>query len=118
MNIINKLLEDPTDTNFDVAPLIHGSMKSKIPELQLAIDGFITLEQSGKISVIKQHYEDLQERKTELERIILSLAEPYTEEFNLLLTVPSIKNIFTAIAILSEIGVNMDVFPTAKHICS
>ncbi|MBW8348433.1 IS110 family transposase [Bacillus sp. IITD106] len=118
MKIINKLLEEPTDTSFEIEPLIHGSMKSKIPDLQLAIDGFITPEQSGKITVIKQHYEDLQERKNELEKIILSLAEPYTEEINLLLTVPSIKNIFTAIAILSEIGVDMDVFPTAKHSCS
>jgi len=118
MNIINKLLEDPTDTNFDIKSLIHGSMDHKIPELKLAIDGFITPEQVGKLAVIKQHYEDLKARKANLEKLILSLAEPYKEEINLLMTVPSIKNIFTAIAIISEIGVNMDVFPTAKHACS
>lgn len=118
MNIITKLLEDPTDTNFDIKSLIHGSMDHKIPELKLAIDGFITPEQVGKLAVIKQHYEDLKARKANLEKLILSLAEPYTEEINLLMTVPSIKNIFTAIAIISEIGVNMDVFPTAKHACS
>src|SRR5690625_513605 len=118
MNIINKLLEDPTDTNFDIKSLIHGSMDHKIPELKLAIDGFITPEQVCKLAVIKQHYEDLKARKANLEKLILSLAEPYKEEINLLMTVPSIKNIFTAIAIISEIGVNMDVFPTAKHACS
>lgn len=118
MNIITKLLEDPTDTNFDIKSLIHGSMDHKIPELKLAIDGFITPEQVGKLAVIKQHYEDLKARKANLEKLILSLAEPYTEEINLLMTVPSIKNIFTTIAIISEIGVNMDVFPTAKHACS
>ncbi|MBT2217513.1 IS110 family transposase [Virgibacillus dakarensis] len=118
MNIINKLLEDPTDTNFDIKPLIHGSMDHKIPALKLAIDGFITPEQAGKLAVIKQHYENLKAQKANLEKLILSLAEPYTEEINLLLTVPSIKNIFTAIAIISEIGVHMDVFPTAKHLCS
>lgn len=82
MNIINKLLENPLDTSFDIESLIHGSMKSKLPELDL------------------------------------SLAEPYTEEVNLILTVPSFKNIFFAIAVISEIDVNMDVFPTAKHLCS
>ncbi|QDI89762.1 IS110 family transposase [Salicibibacter halophilus] len=118
MNIIDKLLEDPTDTNFEIEPLIHGSMDHKIPELKLAIDGFITPEQSGKLAVIKRHYENLNVRKSDLEKLILSLAEPYTEEINLILTVPSFKNTFSAIAVVSEIGVNMDVFPTAKHLCS
>ncbi|WP_445659536.1 IS110 family transposase [Aeribacillus sp. FSL M8-0254] len=118
MNIIEKLLKNPLDTSFDIEPLIHGSMKSKLPELELAIDGFITPEQAEKLKVMKQHYEDLQSRKADLEKIILSLAESYTEEINLILTVPSFKNIFSAIAVVSEIGVNMDVFPTAKHLCS
>lgn len=118
MNIIEKLLEDPTKTDFDLDPLVYGALRNKFPELRLAIEGFITPEQAGKISVIKQHYEDLQARKAYLEELILSLADPYMEEINLLLTVPSIKSIFTAIAIISEIGVDMDVFPTAKHTCS
>ncbi|MEC5425637.1 hypothetical protein QGM71_19335 [Virgibacillus sp. C22-A2] len=41
MKIIDKVLEDPTDTDFDIETLIHGSMKDKIPDLELAIDGFI-----------------------------------------------------------------------------
>jgi len=118
MNIINRLLENPLDNNFDIEPLIHGSMKDKLPELELAIDGFITPEQAEKLKVIKQHYEDLESCKDDLEKIILSLSEPYSEEINLILTVPSFKNIFSAIAVVSEIGVNMDVFPTAKHLCS
>ncbi|WP_368654095.1 IS110 family transposase [Ornithinibacillus sp. 4-3] len=118
MNIIQKLLDHPTHTDFDIEPLVFGAMKHKVEELKLAVDGFITPEQAGKMAVIKQHYEDIQERKQELEKMILFLAEPYTEEINLLLTVPSIKNIFSAITIISEIGVKMDVFPTAKHLCS
>lgn len=118
MNIIDKLLENPLDTSFDIEPLIHGSMKDKIPDLELAIDGFITPEQAEKLKVIKQHYEDLISRRSDLEKIILSLAEPYLEEIELILTVPSIKNVFSAIAIISEIGVNMDMFPTSKHLCS
>jgi transposase len=118
MNIIDKLLENPLDTSFDIEPLIHGSMKHKIPELELAIDGFITPEQAGKLKVIQQHYEGLEFCKADLETIIASLAKSYSEEINLILTVPSFKNIFSAIAVVSEIGVNMDVFPTAKHLCS
>lgn len=80
MNIIEKLLENPLDTSFDIEPLIHGSMKNKLPELELAIDGFITPEQAEKLKVIKQHFEDLQSRKEDLEKIILSLAKSYSEE--------------------------------------
>ncbi|WP_258871984.1 hypothetical protein [Virgibacillus dokdonensis] len=49
MKIIDKLLEDPTNTTFDIKPLIYGSMKDKVTDLELAIDGFITLEQAGKL---------------------------------------------------------------------
>ena len=95
-----------------------SSMKDKLPELELAIDGLITPEQAGKLRVIRQHYDDLQNRKSDLDDIILCLSAPYAEEINLILTVPSFKNIFSAITVVSEIGVNMDVFPTAKHLCS
>lgn len=118
MTIINKLLDDPDDTSFDLEPLVHKSMHKKLPDLKLAVDGHLTPEQAEKIKIIKQHYQDIESRKAELETIILSLAESYTEELNLILTVPSFKNIFSAIAVVSEIGVNMDVFPTAKHLCS
>jgi len=55
-------------------------MKNKLPEPELAIDGFITPEQAEKLKVIKQHFEDLQSRKEDLEKIILSLAKSYSEE--------------------------------------
>ena len=118
MKIIDKILKNPLDTTFDLESLVHGSLLKKIPELKLAVDGFITLEQAGKLKIIKQHYEDLTERKSDLETIILSLSVPYLEEINLILTVPSFKNIFSAITVVSEIGADMDVFPTAKHLCS
>ncbi|WP_135550663.1 IS110 family RNA-guided transposase [Paenibacillus cymbidii] len=118
MNILDKLLDDPLDTAFDLEPLIHRSMKAKLPDLQLAVDGLITPEQAEKIKIIRQHYEDLEARKADLEAVILSLAAPCSEELQLILTVPSFKNPFSAIAVVSEIGVNMDVFPTAKHLCS
>ena len=33
--ILDKLLENPDDTSFDIEPLIHGSMKKKLPEVLL-----------------------------------------------------------------------------------
>lgn len=118
MNIIERILDNPLETKFDIASLIHGSMLSKVPELELAVDGVITQEQADKIKIIKQHYDSLDLCKLNLESLVLSLSAPYTKELELILTVPSINNILTAIKIISEIGVDMDVFPTAKHLCS
>lgn len=116
--ILDKILENPQDTSFDIKPLIHGSLKKKLPELELAIDGYITTEQAGKLKIIKKHFEDLESRKAELEELILALASPYQQELDLILTAPSFTNVFTAIGIISEIGVNMEAFPSAKHLCS
>jgi len=118
MRILDRILENPGDVSFDIEPLIHGSMKNKLPELELAIDGFITPEQAGKLKIIKKHFENLESRKAELEELILALASPYQQELDLILTAPSFKNAFTAIGIISEIGVNMEAFPSAKHLCS
>lgn len=94
-------------------------MLEKLPQLELAIDGYITTpKQATKLKIIKRHFEDLKARKADLESIILVLAKPYQQEIELILTAPSFKNIFSGIAVVSEIGVNIDVFPTAKHLCS
>jgi transposase len=118
MKILDKILENPLDTSFDIEPLIHGSMKKKLHELELAVDGYITPEQAEKLKIIKRHYQDLESRKAELEKLILALASPYQQELDLILTAPSFKNIFSAITVISEIGVNMEAFPSAKHLCS
>jgi len=116
--ILDKILENPLDTSFDIKPLIHSSMEKKLSELELAVDGYITPEQAGKLKIIKRHFEDLESRKAELEKLILALASPYQQELDLILTAPSFKNIFSAITVIAEIGVNMEAFPSAKHLCS
>jgi transposase len=117
MAIIERILENPLDTNFDVTPLIHGSLRPKAADLQLAIDGLLTPEQSQKLVIIRQHYDSLESCKFNLESVIQSLIAPLQKEIDLVATVPGIKA-FSAIAIISEIGADMSVFPTAKHLCS
>ena len=116
--ILDKLLENPADTSFDLEPLVFRSLKKKLPELRDAIDGYITPEQAGKLRIIKAHYQNLESRKAELEELILALAAPYQQELSILQTAPGISSDFTAIGIISEIGTNMEAFPSAKHLCS
>ena len=93
-------------------------MKDKLPDLELAIDGYITPEQAAKLKIIKDHFDNFESRKAELEELILALAAPYQQELTILQTAPGISSIFTAIGIISEIGTNMEAFPSAKHLCS
>ncbi len=116
--ILDKILENPDDASFDIESLIHGSMKDKLPKLELAIDGYITPEQAAKLKIIKEHFDNLESRKAELEELILALASPYQQEIAIILTAPGFKNTFSAISVISEIGTNMEAFPSAKHLCS
>lgn len=55
--------------------------------------------------------------KANLESLILSVAEKYLPQLNLVMTLPGIQS-YSAIGIISEIGVNMSVFPVSKRLCS
>lgn len=117
MKIINTILANP-DGPVELESLIHGSLKKKLPELSLAVDGIFSPEQAGKIRVIMNHLDNLKTRKDELELLIYQIAVPYSAQIDLILTTPGIKSTLSAIKIISEIGVNMEVFPSAKHLCS
>lgn len=57
--------------------------------------------------------------KAEIEREIFRLSDKYEIILSLIQTVPGFdKNPMTAIQVLSEIGGDMSVFPTAKNLVS
>lgn len=116
--ILAKILENPSDTNFNIEPLLHKSMLDKVEDIALAIDGVITQEQADKLKIIEQHYDSLQLCKSNLEKIILELAKPYEHEIALLQTIPGIDSKLTAIRIISEVSNDVSAFPTSKHLCS
>ena len=115
--ILNHILHNPDDKDFDVTPFVHKSCKTPIEEIQLSIDGAISHEQTEKLKVIRSHMDNLASCKDGLESVIVNLAKPLMPQINLVSTTPGIKE-FSAIGIISEIGVDMSAFPTAKHLCS
>jgi hypothetical protein len=114
--ITEQLLLHPSG-DFDVRPLIDGHCKSSPDKIQAAINGMMCSEQIQKLRIIRSHTDALDICKANLESVILPLAEPFRPQLDLLMTVPGVK-LHSAIAIISEIGVDMSVFPTAKHLCS
>ena len=104
---------------FDVTPFVNGRCKTPIEEIQAAVDGAISPEQAVKLRQCLNHIDELEKHLEEIEREILCLSDKYEAALDLLRTVPGFgKNPLTAIQVLSEIGDNMSVFPTAKHLVS
>ena len=74
-------------------------------------------EQAEKLRIIRSHMGSLELCTFNLESLILETAKKYLPQLDLVITVPGIQS-FAAIGIISEIGVDMSVFPTSKHLCS
>ena len=117
-SIINYILEHPGET-FDVAPFVDRRCKHPIEEIQAAVDGVVSREQAAKLRECLKHMDELGTHKKNIEKEILRLAQPYSLQLDWLRTVPGFSSDpMTAIAVISEIGINMSVFPTAKNLVS
>ena len=112
------MLDHPGET-FDVAPFVDARCQTPLDEIQAAVDGAISSEQAVKLRQCLAHIDELEAHRKEIEREILMIAEPFSAVLELLYTLPGLdKNPMTAIAILSEIGPDMSVFPSSKHLVS
>ena len=103
----------------DVFSDIFGRCKTPIEEIQAAVDGAVSKEQAVKLRQCLNHIDELEMHKSEIEREIFRLSDKYEDILTLIRTVPGFdKNPMTAIQVLSEIGGDMSVFPTAKNLVS
>ena len=117
-SITEYILAHPGEA-FDVTPFVDKRCKTPIEEIQAAVDGAVYPEQAIKLRQCLDHIDELEKHKAEMEREILRVSNPYLDALELIRTVPGLdKNPFTAIQILSEIGGDMSVFPTDKHLVS
>ena len=113
--ITDRLLEN--NEPFDVAQYVSKKCKTSIPEIQAAVYGVMCANQAEKLRIIRSHMDNLELCKANLESEILTVAQKFLPEMNLIVTVPGIQS-FAAVAIIGEIGVDMSVFETSRHLCS
>ena len=118
MSITAHMLAHPGET-FDVTPFVHRGCKHSIDDIQAAVDGCISPEQAAKLREILRHIDEIRVHKQNIEAEILRLADPYEYLLGLIHTVPGFSSDpMTAIALISEIGADMSVFPTMKNLSS
>jgi len=113
--ITKRLLEN--NEPFDVKPYLTKGLKASSEEIQAAVDGVMCANQAEKLRIIRSHMDSLALCKANLESEILSVAQKFLPQINLVSTVPGIQS-FSAVAIIGEIGADMYVFETSRHLCS
>lgn len=116
-SILKLMLDNPNLTLEDISPLISKKMKSDPKDILKSINGSFDDSQVSKMTVCLNHYDAINECIESLEQQILKLTVKYSTEINLLLTIPGISET-SAIFIIAEIGTNMNVFISDKHLAS
>lgn len=114
--IIEELMKGNRNTEV-MAELSKGRLRRRKEELTEALVGHIEEHHTFMIRASLGHMKATEAILTALEQRIQEIIEShYKEEYDLLKTIPSVQN--SASVIIAEMGVNMDLFPTERHLAS
>lgn len=113
--MLEELIGGETDTT-KIAELALGRMRSKIPQLVGALEGYFRPHQTFLLKQLLSQFDDLCRRIERFEQQIEEYSRPFDKQVARLDSVPGIDRL-SAAAILSETGVDMDPFPTPQQFC-
>lgn len=114
--IIEALLNGQNDIE-ELVKLCHGRLNSKKAELKEALVGKLTEHHKFMLRTIKKSIANIEDIVSEVEKQIDEQTKSYQIEMELLQTIPGVGK-DTAIGIVAEIGVDMNVFPNEQHLAS
>jgi len=100
-----------------LADLAKGRLRAKLPALREALEGRFDHLHAVWIGAILAHLDFLDEQIASLTETIGEQIAPFESAVELLCTIPGVQR-RTAEVIVAEIGLDMSVFPTAKHLAS
>lgn len=118
--IMTYLLSNTTNTIDDkaVRKLIKKGAKAKSDEIIEAIKGYsIETDQAKKLELARGHLNYLDDMITQTEVELYIRIKPYYEFVEYISSLPGVTEL-SATIILAEVGVNMNIFDDAKHLCS
>ncbi len=100
-----------------LADLARGRLRAKLPELRLALEGRVQPHHRFLIGRILAHVDFLEESIATVHAEIEARLSPFEEAIKLLGGIPALQEASIA-TILSEIGIDMDRFPSDAHLAS
>lgn len=117
-SIMDYLLSDQPFDEKHCLSLIHGRVKASDDEVLDSIRGFhIPEEQRFKLVHSKSHMDFISRSVGEIELELFQRSRPYDAQIKRIATVTGITEL-SALLILSEIGADMSVFESDRHLCS
>lgn len=115
--LLIQIIENKHPDENEVSALIHSSMRDKLNDIMLAIDGYTTPLQRRLMARIIDHIDDMTRRIADLDDLIKEYMEQYEQAIAAIDEIPGIGQ-RNAETIISEIGIDMSRFPSAAHLCS
>jgi transposase len=100
-----------------LADLARGVLRKKIPALREALEGRFDAEHCLIVSQILAHIDFLDESITRLSDEIEQRIAPFARQRDLWMSIPGVRQ-RSAEVLIAEIGVDMTVFATPKHLAS
>jgi transposase len=114
--MLDALTSGTTDPEI-LAELARGKLRSKIPALKEALEGRFSAHHGLMVGRMLAHIDYLDESIAELSIEIERVIAPFSEEVELLDSIPGVDR-RTAEVLIAEIGANMNQFPTHRHLAS
>jgi transposase len=100
-----------------LAELARGQLRKKLPALREALVGRFDDEHALVIGQILAHIDFLDEAIDRISADIEERMRPFASQRDLLMTIPGVKQ-RSAEVLIAEIGTDMSVFATPKHLAS
>ena len=119
--LIEKIIEGKEITDEELFEITSGrgkaSLREKLPQIKEGLKGTTRNHHRKIIKLIYEHLKYLEKEQEEIEKLIDDACKDYKKEIELLDTIPGIDK-DSAKAIIAEIGVDMNQFPTVKNLTS
>ena len=97
--------------------LARGTLRGKLPQLQEALEGRVQPHHRVVLQQIFAHLRFLEFSMQQQLKEIEAQIEPYQEVMNLLMTHPGVQAV-AAMGFISEVGIDLSRFKSAKHFAS
>ncbi|WP_425057927.1 IS110 family transposase ISCsa3 [Sporomusa carbonis] len=117
ISLIHKLCDVGYISPDDVLSHLRGTARKKLDDIKQAVNGRLNEHERSFLSMLVRNFEQCLREIEDIEKKIMECAGKFEEAIRLVETVPGIQRL-TAITIISEIGTDLNMFPTAAHLCS
>ena len=115
--LINKICDGEVITMKDIDEVYHKKLEATKEEIFEACQGFVTQHHVYMLQIIRNEIHNTDLSIESLNQRIIEVLKPYQNALELLKKIPGI-NAKSAEDLAAEIGLDMNVFPTHKHLAS